>query len=160
MITEIERMVRAYEERTMTRRQLIAGLGGLVAAMACGETTASDPRESDSTFRAEGIDHVALAVTDVPRSGEFYRKHLGLTVLRDGGEASCFLKCGDDFLALFRADQARMHHYCFAINNFDIDRVVARLKERGLTCRREGNRVYFDDPDGLTVQVAARNEWR
>ena len=32
---------------------------------------------------------------------------------------------------------------------------VARLKAAGLAPRRNGNRVYFDDPDGLEVQVTA-----
>ena len=31
-----------------------------------------------------------------------------------------------------------------------------RLKAAGLTPRRRSDRVYFDDPDGLEVQVAAR----
>ena len=48
-----------------------------------------------------------------------------------------------------------MHHYCYAIDNYEPDTTVEKLKAAGLTVRRAQNRVYFDDPDGLEVQVAA-----
>ena len=35
-------------------------------------------------------------------------------------------------------------------------RVVDTLTAAGLAPRRRGDRVYFDDPDGIEVQVAAR----
>ncbi len=33
------------------------------------------------------------------------------------------------------------------------------LKAAGLKPERHENRVYFDDPDGLTVQVSGKNDW-
>jgi len=41
------------------------------------------------------------------------------------------------------------------IANYDPVDAVARLKAAGLTPRREGGRVYFDDPDGIECQVAS-----
>ncbi len=56
-----------------------------------------------STFQATGLNHVALNVNSVPRSRDFYIKHLGLKVIRDGGEDNCFLgSSGDFYLTLFR----------------------------------------------------------
>jgi len=46
-----------------------------------------------------------------------------------------------------------MNHYCYAIERYDPAEAVDRLTAAGLRPRRTGNRVYFPDPDGLTVQV-------
>ena len=111
----------------------------------------------DSTFKAVGLNHIALRVTDVLRSREFYKKHLGLKVTRDGGERNCFMTCGENFVALFQGDQAQMDHYCYSIKNYDVNRAEAKLKEHDLKPRvvRDAGRIYFKDPDGLTVQLAA-----
>jgi catechol 2,3-dioxygenase-like lactoylglutathione lyase family enzyme len=71
------------------------------------------------------------------------------------GEQNCFLTCGKEFVALFKADKPSMNHYCYSIPRYDPDEVVKRLKDAGLSPRRRSDRVYFDDPDGLEVQVAA-----
>ena len=89
------------------------------------------------------------------RSRDFYIKHLGLEVIRDGGEDNCFLGSGGDFfLTLFRGERPGLNHYCYAIKDYDADRAEEKLKAAGLKPRREGNRVYFHDPDGIEVQVA------
>ena len=80
-------------------------------------------QDKDSTFRATGLDHVALDVKDVPRSRDWYVKHLGLEVIRDGGEDNCFLGSGGGFfLTLFRGDEPGLNHYCYTIRDFDADR--------------------------------------
>ena len=91
----------------------------------------------------------------MPRSRDFYVKHLGLEVIRDGGEDNCFLGSGGDFfLTLFRGDKPGLNHYCYAIRDFDADRAEEKLKAAGLKVRRESGRIYFDDPDGIEVQVS------
>ena len=51
-----------------------------------------------------------------------------------------------------------MDHYCYAIKNYDVDVAEEKLKAEGLNPRvhREGGRIYFEDPDGLTVQLASK----
>ena len=150
----IESIVDGYDRGLLTRRQLIGHLVAVAAAMS-GTAVASQSGSPKSTFKATGLDHIALSVTDVARSRAFYEKHLGLKVMRDGGEQSCFLHCGDNFVALFRSKEPAMHHYCYAIDDYEPATAVEKLKAAGLTVRRAQNRVYFDDPDGLEVQVAA-----
>ena len=150
----IESIVDGYDRGRLTRRQLIGHLVAVAAAMS-GTAVASQSGSPKSTFTATGLDHIALSVTDVARSRAFYEKHLGLKVMRDGGEQSCFLHCGDNFVALFRSKEPAMHHYCYAIDDYEPGAAVEKLKAAGLTVRRAQNRVYFDDPDGLEVQVAA-----
>ncbi|MEQ8849961.1 VOC family protein [Botrimarina sp.] len=153
------KLIDDYQRGRMSRRELAHRLLGLGAAMAAasaarGAEPAGDPA-GDALLHARGIDHVALDVTDIARSREFYKKHLGLRVLRDGGERQCFMgpPGGEFILALFRSDTPGMNHYCYGIADYDPDRVAQALREAGVEPRREGGRVYFPDPDGLTVQV-------
>ncbi len=150
----IESIVDGYDRGFLTRRQLIGHLVAVAAAMS-GTAVASQEALPKSTFKATGLDHIALSVTDVARSRAFYEQHLGLKGMRDGDEQSCFLYCGDNFVALFRSKEPAMHHYCYAIDNYEPDTAVEKLKAVGLRVRRAQNRVYFDDPDGLEVQIAA-----
>ncbi len=165
MPTELAvKLVDDFEAGRLSRRQLVARLMGLGAAMATlrgtswgqepGQATVAAPAKP--TFQATGLDHIALDVTDVARSNEFYAKHLGLRVIRGDENASFLGGDRDFFLTLFRAERPGLNHYCYAIDNYDVDDAMERLAAAGLRPRREGNRVYFPDPDGLTVQVAGR----
>jgi catechol 2,3-dioxygenase-like lactoylglutathione lyase family enzyme len=125
-------------------------------ALAGGSRIARAAEPSSSPlFQAVGLNHIALRVTNVPRARDFYIRHLGLKVSRDGGEDSCFLSFDGGFLALFRGDEARMDHYCYSVRDYDVRVAEEKLKQAGITPRVTGNRIYFDDPDGLEVQLAA-----
>jgi catechol 2,3-dioxygenase-like lactoylglutathione lyase family enzyme len=162
-----------FENGRISRRQLVARLMGMGAAMATipasalaqqRQTEAAEPTGQGTavatvetpTFQATGLDHIALDVVDVPRSRDFYAKHLGLRVVRGNDDALFMGADRDFFLTLFRAERPQLNHYCYAIRNFDADDAVQKLSEASLRPRREGNRVYFPDPDGLTVQVTGR----
>lgn len=158
MIKTIEKTLVDLETGAVTRREAVARLGALVAVLSgIVGTSASAEEPGSSTFIAKGLNHIALDVTDVARSRDFYKKHLGMEVL-DESSSNCFMSCGpDNFVALFKSDKAGLDHYCYTIDDYDPADVVARLKNAGLVPSRRENRVYFDDPDGLTVQLAARN---
>src|SRR3954451_17485804 len=149
-----ETLVQDFERGLLSRRQLASRLMGLGAALAVIPGGALARQGEGSTFQATGLDHVALNVSSVPKSRDFYIKHLGLKVIRDGGEDNCFLGGGDAFfLTLFKGERPGLNHYCYAIKGYDADRAEEKLKAAGLKPRREENRVYFPDPDGIEVQV-------
>lgn len=160
MDTQCEQLVTDFERGRVSRRQLIVKLMAAGATLAAGAGTSDAaalvpiPRMPESTFKAKGLNHIALTVTDLERSRVFYEKHLGMTVSRSD-EDSCFMTCGRDWIALFKGRAARMHHYCYSIADYQADTAVERLKRAGLEPKRRGQRVYFDDPDGLEVQVAS-----
>jgi catechol 2,3-dioxygenase-like lactoylglutathione lyase family enzyme len=162
LVTTPDQLLNAYDDGHLSRRQLVAQLLAIGAATAASPVAARGAADTQpsSTFSATGIDHIALSVTDVRRSSVFYQQHLGLTLTRDGGDNSAFLNCGSDFLALFRGDRAGLHHFSFSIPNYDPDDAVKRLEAVRLKPRRESNRVYFPDPDNLTVQVSATRRAR
>jgi catechol 2,3-dioxygenase-like lactoylglutathione lyase family enzyme len=150
-----EQIVNEFERGALSRRQLVSRLMGLGAVMAAASTSAKAGQDPGSTFTATGLDHIALDVTNVPRSRDFYIKHLGLKVIRDGGEDNCFLGAGGDFfLTLFRGEKPGLNHYCYGIDGYAVDDAEAKLKSAGLAVRRVSGRIYFDDPDGIEVQVA------
>ena len=145
----VSRMLEEYEGGKINRRQLIQAL----AVVAVGPRAVAAP---ESTFQGVEINHVALRVNDVGRSRDFYQKHLGMPVVRQSS-SDCFLGLGENFLALFKGSEARMDHYCIAIQDYDVKRVTEELRRQGMNPDQPSgsNRVYFPDPDGLTVQLSA-----
>ena len=156
MNSYINSMVDQYDRGRLSRRQLITTLTGFAAVAGLGADALAAQDKTESTFQATALNHIALSVTDVGRSRDFYVKHLGLRVTRDGSR-SCFLNVGPNFLALFRARQAGLAHYCYTIKGYTADSAAETLQAAGFKPRRAENRVYFDDPDGLEVQLSAPN---
>jgi catechol 2,3-dioxygenase-like lactoylglutathione lyase family enzyme len=152
-----EQLVEDFERGLLSRRQLVSRLMGLGATLALiRDARAGQGHGEESTFKATGIDHVALDVTSVPRSRDFYMKHLGLRVVTDGGEDNCFLGAGSGghfFLTLFKGDKPGLNHYCYKIEGFDPEKAGEALKRVGLKPELVDGRVYFLDPDGIKAQV-------
>ena len=73
----VETLVEDFERGLLSRRQLACRLMGLGAALAVMPRAAEARQGQGSTFQATGLDHVALNVRSVPRSRDFYIKHLG-----------------------------------------------------------------------------------
>ncbi len=146
----IATMLKGYEDGKISRRGL---LQGLVAIAAAGHAA---PAFGSSTFQGVAINHIALRVTNVPRSRDFYQKHFGLPILRES-QSNCFLGVGKNFLALFQNQNPGLDHYCLAIEKFNVDSVIKELEQQGFTPRRPRgtDRVYFPDPDGLVVQLSS-----
>jgi catechol 2,3-dioxygenase-like lactoylglutathione lyase family enzyme len=153
-----EALIEDFERGLLSRRQLASQLIGLGAALAATTrgTEASPGDKEAATFQATGLNHVALNVVSVPKSRDWYIKHLGLKVIRESGEENCFLggERGDFFLTLFRGDKPGLNHYCYTITDYNADAAEKKLKGAGLKPRREGNRLYFPDIDEITVQIA------
>lgn len=151
-----ETLVEDFERGVLSRRQLASRLMGLGVALTAMQRTAEANQAEGATFQATGLSHVALNVRSVSASRDWYIKHLGLKVITDGGEDNCFLGGGDGFfLTLFKGEHPGLNHYCYAIKGYDVEKAEEKLKAAGLKPRREGNRIYFPDLDGITVQVAS-----
>ena len=164
MSSSIERLVDDYDRGRLSRRTLVAFLTSIAACAGAqagaqtppGESKPSATSSDGPTFQAVGLNHIALQVRDVGRSRAFYVRHLGLQVSSES-PSICFLDCGPDFVALFRHDQPGLHHYCYSIDDYAVQQVAEVLRENDLDPRVRGRRVYFDDPDGIEVQLAGRN---
>ena len=141
-------MLERYEQGKVSRRELISALAAVAGAAGAAP--------AGSTFRGLALNHIAIRVTNVQRSRDFYQKHFGLSVAHESA-GDCFLNIGKNFLTLFRNQNAGLDHFCLAIEGFKPDAAVEEIKRQGLRPTRPAgsDRVYFPDPDGLTVQVSS-----
>jgi lactoylglutathione lyase len=117
------------------------------------------------------LGHVAIRITDVERSLDFYINKLGLEEMfrlhRDGVLWIVYLRLTDDqFVELFPggsghapdADAVGYNHMCITVD--DLDEVIARLAERGVSLSRpkkmglDGNaQAWVEDPDGHRIEL-------
>ncbi len=135
-----------YDRGEISRREALAALGALAAPALVGA-------QESSTFEVTGLHHIALQVTDIERSVAWYRRHLGL-VPTSQSESSAFLDCGPHFLALFRSSSPGLAHYSYGLENYSQSDAARRLRAVGIEPKLRGNRIYFDDPDGIEVQLS------
>jgi len=145
----IAKVLTSYEQGKLSRRQLIQGLAALAAA-----TEAA--RGAGSTFKGIALNHIAIRVTNVQRSRDFYQKHFGMPVLHEE-KADCFLGLGKNFLTLFENQKPGLDHFCIAIEDFKAEAVMDQLNLQGLKPRRPSgtDRIYFPDPDEIEVQLSS-----
>lgn len=121
-------------------------------------------------FALERIDHVALAVRDVPRSVAWYRETLGLQRRHEDvwGDFPAVVCAGPTCLALFpvEADDPRpapyrdtlaMRHLAFRVDRANFERARAELDRRGIEVVAQdhgiAHSIYFSDPDGHHLEI-------
>ena len=145
----IETLVASYDSGTIDRRQFILA----VSAIAAGSGAARA-----ATFQANSLNHVTLAVADPERSREFYEDVLGIEVV-SRQENGINLGLGNSFLGLYEIPKpGEIHHFCVGVDGYDIDDAAARLRSRGIEpfVRQDRPEIYFDDPDGVRVQLSEK----
>ena len=169
MTAEIERLVCCFERGTMSRRELIAGLGALCAAPAVAAGAVVERSVAQAPAAApipvSGMDHIALRVSNLARSVAFYRDHLGGRI-RSQSSDSTFLDVGSHWVALFgrgavstgyEVTQSGVDHISFhSTKHRTLTERMGVLRDRGLdpVSPAGSNRVYFRDPDGIILQLS------
>lgn len=126
--------------------------------------------EDPQTFALEGLDHVALTVTDVTRSVEWYRTVLGLErrCEETWGDYPAVVGVGTTALALFPVaseapkpppgrDTLAMRHLAFRVNRVNFERARRSLTARGIPLESQhhgiADSIYFHDPDGHEIEI-------
>ena len=125
-------------------------------------------------IQVQGIDHVAVNVSNLERSLKFYTEVLGLKLTereqqKPGSEH--FLDCGGSLVGLIQGETSGdkhffadgglgANHFSFRVPTKDFDAAVASLKERGVPVkffkkREKSWSVYFSDPDGNKLEITA-----
>lgn len=120
------------------------------------------------------IHHIAIIVSDYPRSKDFYVNKLGFSVIRenyrpDKGDWKLDLRINDDTeLEIFgvanpparvtRPEAAGLRHLAFRVEN--IEKTAAELKALGIPVEPirmdtfSGRKfTFFADPDGLPLEL-------
>lgn len=114
------------------------------------------------------IDHVAIAVTDVERSTEWYCDVLGFDRRHpEWGTSPTMVCAGETCVALFPVegspspvpgrDAIAMRHLAFRVDRAGFERAQDELRERGIAIEfmdhETAHSVYFEDPDGHRLEL-------
>jgi len=161
MTEQLDSLVRRFEERRISRRELVAALAGLMAA-----PRATSAQQVTQVAQARTLNHVSIGVSDVERSAAFYQALLGLDVVSQPGSGGINLGLSDGFLGIYsvQGSVGQAHHVCLGVDDYDPDAIAARLQAVGLEPRVDrnpnnrtsgGDQLYFTDPDGALIQLSA-----
>ena len=152
MTSTISKLLEAYENRKMSRRELVQGL----ALLAASSSTASA-----AGFQGNTINHVSLAVSDVQKSTDFYQRVFGATIHKREGNNQVFF--GKSFFVLRPGKPTgRVDHVAIGVDNFNEQTITADLKARGATPipstaanKALGLGFHVVDPDGFPLQMVS-----
>jgi catechol 2,3-dioxygenase-like lactoylglutathione lyase family enzyme len=115
-----------------------------------------------------GLRHVALNVRNVQRSIQFYSRVLGMKLEWMPDEQNAYLTSGQDNLALHQLPEGSepgsvqlVHHIGFIVKRPEnVDAWADQIRKQGIELaqepktHRDGARsLYFNDPDGLLIQL-------
>ena len=127
---------------------------------------------------AQGVHHITLVGADRQTSIDFWNGVLGMPFvfeqpnLDDPSESHLYFDPGDGRLITIFTDESRpadpgrtptdpgcVHHLAFNVSRATLLGAEARLKERGIATRGIIDRgfmdsLYFNDPLGLTIELA------
>jgi len=159
-MTTIESLISQFEQKGLTRRELVAALTMLISG-----SSAAMSAQSTQVAQGRTLNHASLAVSDVEKSAAFYGKLLGLKEVSRPGNGGINLGLGSSFLGVYKIQEpGRVHHVCIGVDDFDPERIAARLKEQGVQATVDrnpanrtsgGDQLYFTDPDGTRMQLSA-----
>jgi catechol 2,3-dioxygenase-like lactoylglutathione lyase family enzyme len=178
MRDNIEQLVTAYDEKRISRRQLI---GALLIASAAPLDAAQEkpavnltgtPPPSNALFRGRIVNHVTLRVKDVEESRRFYQELLGASVLLDARTAeqtgSIDLLLGDSFVTVSGGRGVPdIDHFAIGLDPWPgADRALEMVQKRfpASEARTNQNRfskaaevrsVMLKDPSGISVQLGS-----
>ena len=113
-----------------------------------------------------GVYEVAIRVKSLAKAEPFYRDVLDLEVgIRDEKRNWLFLRAGGDAgMVVLQEDKSEwpLQHFAFTIDEADIERAAAMLRERGVEVQgpvfhqwMPATSLYFEDPDGNALELCA-----
>ena len=168
----IRRSLPSFHSRdamTLTRRELLASLAGLVVA----RDAASQP--APAVIPVRGLNHFHLFVSDLQRSLEFYQRVFGMPLAGMQGVEADWQKpvvpmlaigSGPEFISFSQGagrlgGRDRIDHFGFGMDGFDAPRVVKMLEGHGIKSnvrmRADSTppvaELKFNDPDNVIVQI-------
>jgi catechol 2,3-dioxygenase-like lactoylglutathione lyase family enzyme len=119
-------------------------------------------------IRTQGLDHVAITVSDLERSADFYGGVLGLGRAYEEWHEPVFMVSEGSGLALFSTDshpsgadgatpEIRVMHIAFRVDRAQFDRARDELPSAGIEPRfadhGAAHSIYFHDPDGHQIEL-------
>ena len=164
-MSTIDSLLDAFESRRLSRRELVASLTTLIAGAAAVHGQAQNAAPLAQAAHGHTLNHASLAVSDVAAAADFYSKVLGLKVVSRPGNGGINLGLGDGFLGVYKlANPGTVNHICIGVDDYDPERIAAKLKEMGINATIDrnpanrtsgGDQLYFNGPDNCRIQLGA-----
>jgi catechol 2,3-dioxygenase-like lactoylglutathione lyase family enzyme len=117
----------------------------------------------------KGMRHIALKVTDVARSKNFYRDILGMDVVWEPDPQNVYLSTGCDNIALHQVSQSfaagaverQLDHLGFVVETVErVRELEESFRAQGVSIvhpfkmHRDGSASFYcADPDGIVIQM-------
>jgi len=163
-MSTIDSLLDAFESRQLSRRELVASLTAVIAGAAAVPARAQTAPLAQAA-QGHTLNHASLAVSDVAAAADFYSKVLGLKVVSRPGNGGINLGLGDGFLGVYKlANPGTVNHICIGVDDYDPERIAAKLKEMGINATIDrnpanrtsgGDQLYFNGPDNCRIQLGA-----
>jgi len=166
MNSMVDSLFDQYDRGAMTRRHLVQALAALVLP-ARGLAQASGP-----IVRGLSVNHVQLAVSDVPRSFAFYERLFGVTKgwpATDAG-TGIHMDLPDGYISIdsVAGQKGVITHFAVAVDHMDrvaakrlADKINSELPDAkardAYQANTGGSTVNLKDPDGFFVQISSKD---
>ena len=164
-MSTIDSLLDAFESRRLSRRELVASLTAVIAGAVAAPAHAQTAAPLAQASQGHTLNHASLAVSDVAAAADFYSKVLGLKVVSRPGNGGINLGLGDGFLGVYKlANPGTVNHICIGVDDYDPERIAAKLKEMGINATIDrnpanrtsgGDQLYFNGPDNCRIQLGA-----
>lgn len=169
MNSMVDSLFDQYDRGRMSRRHLIQALAALVLPTS---TLAQDTRASGPIVRGLSVNHVALTVSDVPRSFAFYERLFGVTKgwpATDAG-TGIHMDLPDGYISIdsVAGQKGVITHFSVAVDHMDrvaakrlADKINSELPDAkardAYQANTGGSTVNLRDPDGFFVQISSKD---
>jgi catechol 2,3-dioxygenase-like lactoylglutathione lyase family enzyme len=120
-----------------------------------GQQGQQQQTEPTSDLKAVRFDHVTYKTPVLDPATKFYSELLQMPLTRHIPNDTDYLGVGaDSFFGLQINDPAYIDHFCFGLDSFTTDHVIATLKDFNMTASGiYENTLRFEDPNGLHIQL-------
>jgi catechol 2,3-dioxygenase-like lactoylglutathione lyase family enzyme len=148
----IDTLVSQFEHGSLTRRQLVQALLVVAASPVLAQERPA------GAFRATGIDHVQITVTDLKATQQFYEKLFGATTTSPNPtQLSLKLESSGNSISVHNESGPikPIDHFGIGVEDFSTERALATVKRvvPGFKTEINGNSVFVMGPDGVRVQI-------
>jgi catechol 2,3-dioxygenase-like lactoylglutathione lyase family enzyme len=114
--------------------------------------------KQEALFHSLGMHHLAIQVTDMARSTEFYRKLFGEPTPGLGNPPQPTFQAGETRILLYNpapTKPPKIDHFSVLVDNFDAPSALQVVKALGAKAElsKQGTLNEFFDPDGIRLQV-------
>ena len=104
-------------------------------------------------IEVQSFNHIAIWVSDLRKSADWYIQHLGLEETSISDDHIFLRLAGGQVLALFKASEKEqigkgVHHIAFNLPPAQKESALETLRQWSIPLERRGPNLSFRDPDG------------